>query len=346
MSYQARGEFDEGISVTTLENEMQDGYSSSALFGSPNGLRTWRLRMPTLAGGNLVPSVPNVHGEQVSREEYLWDLFMESKTSGSPFVFQSPRNGQFYLVRFADRQLSYAGMRVQIYSTGIELKQVRIGGVSVFDPGKLFPAARDAMAWFDQTQQVADTWTPKRGVVGLGPLTRSGDAIFGGATQNGLPVVRFNSTGTTGIVQSASMLGLAIRDLLIVLRINEATFGQTAGIISTSGGLQLLTGENGTTRFADVSLGSFYQFRLDGVERPASDQQAPMERFGVVHLRFSDPDEGFFMDDLRIGTIGGSPGTHAKMDVAEMVITNELLSVPSIRELVEHLAIRWGIPQP
>src|SRR6187399_2801168 len=64
---------------TTLTNDLSDGSRTSVLFGSNVGLRSWKLKLPTLAGTGVgVPYVTDINGASVPREQYLRSLFDEN----------------------------------------------------------------------------------------------------------------------------------------------------------------------------------------------------------------------------------------------------------------------------
>ena len=180
----------EAIKFNRLTNDLSNGYTSQVLFGSNTGLRTFTLKLPTLAHTDVLPNtVTDVSGATVSREEYLWNLFCYTKVTGQPFVFTSPRNGQYYLVRFADKELSYAKMRVKLYSTGVELKQVRVEGESVFQLPNAMATANLAF-WYNETEHSSPNWGDAKSA---SVAAATGDVIFDAGTQNGLNVIRFNS---------------------------------------------------------------------------------------------------------------------------------------------------------
>jgi hypothetical protein len=348
MSYRERGEWDETITVTELENDLSDGYYSQVLFGSNTGLRSWRLRLPTLAGLDVLPNtVTSVNGEQVSREQYLWDLFMETKVTGHPFVFQSPRTGQFYLVRFADSKLSYNGMRVQLYSTGIELKQVRIGGVSIYAPEALenvwlYSVGDDEFVFITWPNRASpETGFPKLEWV-------AGDVNTTVAGPNGTNVLRLNATGTDGILlmsgdSESGGMPPVIREAWVVMKVNEATFGRHSGVITGQTSNPILVGGDGTTKFFDFGYGDiFYQYSLNGVDYAESDQQAPMNAWGIVRVRHS-MGWNIAVDSLQIGQDRDFSGRYLKADIAAVLFSAQLLPKNVERELFEHLVVTYGI---
>lgn len=340
---------EESIRFTELENDLGDGYSSQVLYGANTGLRSWKLKLPTLAHTDVLPNtVTDVSGATVSREEYLWNLFCYTKVAGQPFVFTSPRNGQYYLVRFADKELSYAKMRVKLYSTGVELKQVRVAGESVFQLPNAMATANLAF-WYNETEHSSPNWGDAKSA---SVAAATGDVIFDAGTQNGLNVIRFNSVDVDGVMQfPAALFGNAGWDLFLVMKVRESAFSDTSAIVSQSGDhspnsdlpLYLLQGTSGTTKFADIGLTTL-EYRMNGVSYAAANRQAPMNTFGIVHLRSTlvtgAPIDGWLQLGQFFSSYGSYPG---KFDIGEIFLTNTLLTETKINSITEYLTVKWGI---
>jgi phage-related protein len=117
----------EEIEFQVLEAEYGDGYDDSALVGSSEGTRSWKLSYKVLPG-----SIGNVQGgvfSAQSRADWLWDFFVRHKAAGNKsFIINSPRDGRDYLAKFAEHKLSYEIFMTRLYSTGIQLKQRRERG--------------------------------------------------------------------------------------------------------------------------------------------------------------------------------------------------------------------------
>lgn len=115
--------------LTTIDNPLTDGYRSGILAGFNAGTRSWRFTLPTLASLTVVvPEVTGPNGETITRSEYVRALFDENK-QGTPFVLQWKSAN--YFVDFVDTSLSMQRMKVKLFSTGLQLKQRRIAGVTV-----------------------------------------------------------------------------------------------------------------------------------------------------------------------------------------------------------------------
>lgn len=336
---------EEGIEFSELRNDLGNGYRSQVLYGSNTGIRSWKLKLPTLAGSSLIsPAVTGINGETVSREQYVWDLFCETKVTGEPFVYQSQRNGQYYLVEFADKRLSYEKTKVQLYSTGVELQQVRVDGVSVFSPELIeSPDQYTPILWLigSNYNDGSSEWVASSS--GAYVISGSGDVDKETAVQNGQDVVRLSDTTNDGFVGDVAG-PLSFKEAFIVMKMREATFSNNCGVFTDSGaaGTQVLLGTSGGTKFQNPGLSATaFTYRKNGVEYAQSDLQAPMNTFGLVHVRYTT---GYSLTTgFQFGKNRTSAGTFAEMDLGEIICFTSLLSVADSRELTEHLIVKWGI---
>lgn len=123
------------IEFATIDNTLTDGYRAGILCGASAGVRSWKFTFPGLMGnlpGIIVPTMIDINGASVSREQALRALFVENKVTGQPFVYQDPQSGGTnYFVDFADEMLSMKRMRVKIYTSGVEIRQRRLSGVTL-----------------------------------------------------------------------------------------------------------------------------------------------------------------------------------------------------------------------
>src|SRR5687768_4151896 len=77
-----------GARVDLLHGDFGDGYRASALIGSPEGLRTWSVKISVLPDGS--EQAPLIDGK--TRAMYLWDFWFASKAAGNrPFWIEDPR---------------------------------------------------------------------------------------------------------------------------------------------------------------------------------------------------------------------------------------------------------------
>lgn len=321
----------ESIAFNTLRNDLGDGYRSQVLFGSNTGLRSWSLRLPTLASIDVLPNtVTGINGESVSREQYVWDLYCEQQVTGEPFVYTSPRNGQYYLVEFVDEKLTYEQARVKLYSTGLELRQVRISGETVFDVSKV----SGVWGWYKGALNSGTTWIPTTGSVNF---TATGDVIE--TTYNSKPILRFNSVSTDGRLSAPAATNVTVYDLFMVVKAREATFGQTSGFFTDNAAATanyIIYGLNGQANVTIIGT----DYEKNGVSDTAPPLPGPMEAWAVLHVQntsgntIARPQVG----QRDSGTTGG-----AEIDVGEVIVTNTQLSKATIREITESLMVKWGV---
>lgn len=329
----ATPEPNDSIEYATLDNDLSDGYRSSVLFGSNNGTRSWNLKVPTSASLDVLAStVTDPSGAAVSRNEYLRSLFAENKI-GEPFAFTDPVSGQYYLVDFEDTKISFDRMRIKLYSTGVTLKQRRMPGVTVFTPQRFSNVWGD---WDGPTAFSAGFWPPLAGgLVGLGV---NGDVTEVAAAQNGLAVKRFNSGAGSGYINTS--VDPTIYEAFFAVKINEATFSANGGLLTNDATTGLLAYAMGATKFANQAFGStVFEYRRDGILYPESNQIAPMNEWGIVHIRYKT---GAVLNNLQIGK-NGNTLSYTKMDLGEAILCTGLLSPRVGREITEYLAVKWGI---
>jgi len=333
-------DYTEDVEYTTLDNELADGYWSQILYGSEVGVRTFNLTLPTVTDSTN-DTVTGPYGETLTKRAYLRALHAYTVVEGKPFAVQSSENGQYYLVRFADRKLSLGRMMTKLYSTGLLLKQVRIDGVTIVDLNNIPGLTGHSVWWYNETGHGMN-WDavdkPTSGEYGV-DLVKTGDVVFSGNPQNGLNTVRFNGTLTTGKLLSTEEV--LWREIFIVMKIREATFGQTSVVLASDGVEDVLVGTNGTAKFAALPGGiGAYEYRLNGTLHESTDQQAPMNVFGIVHIQAAG---GLVGSYPLFGQSQGGAGSQAEIDIAEIFATSGVITRDIQREITEHFLVKWGI---
>lgn len=326
-------DYTEGLEYTTLENELSDGFWSQILYGSNTGVRSFSLTLPTVTDADA-DSVVGPYGEILSKRAYLRALHAYTVVDGRPFVIRSTENGQYYLVRFAERKLSLQRMLTKLYSTGLELKQVRLPGVTVFDPS-LSP--RLFGYWDSNTSFSGSNWAGTDGSAAVN-FAKSGDVADVSAEQNNNRIKRFNLTTNNGYINADLGAASTVYDIILVMKMRETTFSNDAAMFSNAPDAPYLTGDSATTKFTDPALDRFSYF-LNGVEYAASNMQAPMNRWGVVHFRNLDGWD--FADGFSIGNASGGGG-YPELDLGDVVIL-EKPDMQTVREITESLIIKWAI---
>ena len=193
--------------------------------------------------------------------------------------------------------------------------------------------------WIGNSSLAATNWTDNSGLYVM--TAGATDVVDVAANLNGHKIKRFSNTTNDGIVQRSG--GYAdIYEAFIVMKMREAAFSNAAGIFTGRGGAdpQVLLASSGTTKFANPSL-SGYTYRKNGVEYAQSDLQAPMNAWGIVHVRYTTGWE--FANGIQFGKDRTTAGTFAEMDVAEIVLCNQLLPTWMAREATEALIVKYGI---
>lgn len=329
-------DLDEGLMFDDFSNYMGSGYRTRTLYGSQAGNRDWQIGMPTLQGSTLSPAIESVHGGTTTFEKYVYELFHYNKTTGEPFVYQCPRTEQYYFAEFADDRLSYQRMLTKLYSTSLKIQQVRLPGISVFDPSNV----TELWAHYDPDDFTGTSWPDGTGN-GNNLPTVTGDVQHVANAKGGQKVVRMNAAADTGSLTST--LDVTAYDIIAVLKIRETTFSNYGGVVTGDVGTKALVGDNGETKFYRFAENEPYQYWMNGVEYDKLDMQAPMNTYGIVHLRFPN---GYAIANLQLGTDRDYTGRHAKVDYGDVMISNSIIPTNIISELVEHLATKFQINTP
>lgn len=316
-----------GIEFNEIRNDLGNGYRAQVLYGSDTGVRSWSISIPTLGGNDFpVPLVTGVNGETVTQEQYLWDLYCETRITGKPFVFICPRDGQYYLVDFMNTKLTHQKtFRADLYSAGIELGQVREVGETIFQPYLYaFNRGTGHDFVFSETGHNAGLSRWYDGVQGSEYFGTSGVTLSANP-QNGHNTARFSGAGT---LTSTSGMDQDVCDLIIALKIREATFTGADTLLSGS-----IVATNAGTKWQNPALTGF-EYRLNGLDYAVSDMQAPMNTWGVCHFRATEA------NPLPVGSFM-SMGAGLTADIGEMYITASPLPMSGARLLTEFLVTKW-----
>lgn len=318
-----------------------DGYFSQVLYGADTGLRRFSIPYDTLSGESARGTV-TIDGVEMTRARYIRDLFQRQKVDGRPFRILSPETNNYYLARFDESEQSITKKLQASYATQVNLIQVRIPGVTVFDPGQM----DGVLTWLDANQIAgatdgdplpAGSW-PDASDNGFDFSTGASTLWFEGI-QNDLPVVRLD--GAASVLTSGAASAI-ISEVFIVMKMRENTFSNIAGILTDQNTLAILVGENGLTTFYDFSATFDYlTYRKNGIEYAQDNQQAPMNQFGLVHVRATTPIT--FASAIQIGKDRNIAARWADADIAEVIIFDELQPLSTSRELASHLMDKWDI---
>lgn len=329
------------LNVERLKASFGSGYGATASVGPGSGLWGWELASDALpdaeAYGNLIQNLP--------RFQYYTNFFLDHTEGTAGDTFRVDFRGKQYHAGFSDDSIGGSMQTYDLFDmSGVKLEMRRRQGVFYNDDGSILVPyawirADKIVGLSDGDSMVTDGWT---GYAGTPDWTVASDGTAPtyetNETPNGGACVRLTDGDLT------SPVGIGIHDIFIVLRIREATFSVDRGVCGTAGADDLLEGENGTTKFKDLSL-TGVEYRKNGTLYTASTQQAPMNVFGVVHLRnttgtFDAPD-GMIIGQDPSGTAPGD------CDVAEVVIptisTDTQISDACAARITAGLKNRWGI---
>jgi hypothetical protein len=323
----------ESWKFTEYSNDLSDGYRSRRLVGADTGVKSWKLKAPTLAGLSVLPNtVTSIDNALVARLDYIRSLYAESKVSGTPFVYTSPINGQYYLVEFTgdDLTLDRVKATVQLYSTGIELKQVRIAGKTVFNPALI----SNLWGWYYGALNTG-VWIPHTGAVNL---TSSGDVIE--TTYNDLPILRLNSVASTGRLSAPASTNLNTYHVFMAVKAREATFSSQCGFWTDNEAATADYNLIGLNAQANMAMaGNFYV--KNGVSYTAPPLPGPMNTWAILHVQNTTGAQQ--LGRPQIGQRDSGTGGPAKIDVGEVLVFNNLISQMDVREITEYLTVKWAI---
>lgn len=102
------------------------GYRDDEVVFPP--LRACALSYPTLHRDAMIETEPDTF---VSRHDYLWNFYDARKSEGNkPFLMKSPKDGKWFLWRFADNKLSYELLDLYMATAGVKLEQANVRGVT------------------------------------------------------------------------------------------------------------------------------------------------------------------------------------------------------------------------
>jgi len=122
------------FSESFLSARYANGYREDVIVGSTSGLRGWRLTYSAL---HRHAYVELDNGAKVSRHDYVWNFFVESKSAGNqPFLIRDTDGGLFLCV-FSQDKLTYQQVDHFLSTSGLEVEQISIKGVAVNADGSV-----------------------------------------------------------------------------------------------------------------------------------------------------------------------------------------------------------------
>jgi hypothetical protein len=335
----------ESISFARIRNVLGDGFESSVLMGSATGLREWSLKFDLMSERRTF----TIEGRAQTIVEYLWDFYCEHQVSGEPFIIQSPKNNQFYLASFADEKLTLTKFTYKLWSTGLALRQRRVQNVTVFNT-----TLAGVWGWYEPSQaQSTGFWTDLSG--------NARDLQVNDLLVNHPTFTPNQLNGYGGVVWTSSKspfeitAPLTFHHAFLVAKFGGAAFpsngnqGDFPGLlsdktVSTAGGLALLLGSPGATRFFDNNYDSVLnvEYRKNGISFPESAAEAPMNSFAVIEYSLING-SGFNLGGIQLGQDRELTQRRGAWTIVEAIICDKAKSVQDRREITEYLLIKYNL---
>lgn len=323
---------------SVLEAQFGDGRSDGVRVGDAGGTQSFRLSAGVLpddaALGSLINGVP--------RFEYYYEFYKARMRAGNQ-AFAITHRGRKYHVKFETTDFSYEVFTADLFQAGIALRQARVQGIYYTDDGYAYDPTDVASLWGGWMPSgfvtISDLWN---GEIGSRVLNMVDDVEELSADQNGLNVLALSQTTNDGMLQNIA-IGTTIYDVMMVMKMREATFSNNCGILTGDGGSdpQCLLGSSGTTKFQDLSLGGTYSYRLNGTQYAANNQQAPMNEYGVVHIRYTT---GWNLaGGFQFGKNRTTGSTFAEANFGEIWMSSTALTAAEYTDLQRYLTIKWRI---
>lgn len=334
-------ETDFGAKFDELKNDFGDGFESARLIGSDEGLRSWSLAYDNVNNFN---EIYTLRGRNYGMADYLWNLFHYSTRTGEPFVILCPRTNQYYFARFAETSQSLKRKLANFYGASVNFIQRRIKGVSCFSIENC-GAARDYQSEFYSDDYVdADTvainWDSNFGGGLSVILGVEGSPTFQTNEQNNKPIVRLDGTDD----YFANDTDLTVFEAFIVCKYRGEEFTNFAGLLSgiDNSSQAPLVGTDGAAVFYNYDYGDEigFSYKFNGITYPQTNMVAPMDAFGLVHIRC---EAGFAFDGLQLGKDRSFAGRLGSWDIGQVVICTSLLSEEMSVETAAHLMRIWGL---
>jgi hypothetical protein len=161
-------------------------------------------------------------------------------------------------------------------------------------------------------------------------------------TLNSYPTVQFSSTTNDGrLLSQMAPSSAVIREIFVVMKMREATFSNYAGIITgpDTSISPPLVGDIGTTKFLDLSY-TGQEYRLDGTLYANNNMQAPMNAWGIVHLRYP---AGWGFIEVQFGKDRDFAGRFAEVDMAEVLMFSALQGDTAVEQIYEYLETKYAL---
>jgi hypothetical protein len=268
------------FSVERLSAKFGAGYRADASVGAGHELWGWEITSDCLtdddAYSDLIDGVPSF--------EYYANFIRDHTIGGESNIFVIDFRGKKYTAAFADNDFAGVMHTYDLFGlSGVRLEYARVAGVmydtdgSISQPWVLLLAESFTDAegtaetlWSDETTNNRDF------TLSGGPTLRRNDV-------HDLAAVRFDGSNDFG---SITFTGTRrFYDIFIVMKHRGATWGALNLKVLSDDTFTYLQGASGAANFTDLSLAN-YEYRKNGTLL-ADNGASPMNRFAVLHLRFT-----------------------------------------------------------
>lgn len=121
---------DTGLTAARLRADFGDGYEAGARIAGVKGLRSWSLTVDVLP--NIEDYIIITDAKWHTRAAYLYDFWRRHKLEKDSelFVMRDVLFGTKHLARFAEDNLSFGVLTEMLFSTGLEIIEQRVKGVT------------------------------------------------------------------------------------------------------------------------------------------------------------------------------------------------------------------------
>lgn len=316
---------------SVLSAEYGDGYKDTAIVGAVGGRKSFSLSAGVWPDSD---DQPLIDGETIF--EYYYEFFEARLDNGNePFIIEW--RDRKWLVDLAEPNHGIDVHTADLFTPhGIEVRMRRVSGLthcldgSVFDPLLLTPYfweryrnAQDFPATLPFPY--VNAWGGEFEANGRSLEAGSTDVIVAADAHGAHDAIRMSSSTNDGVMTTGSG-PVTIYDAWFVMKMREATFSNIAGILSgdvAPNNVALAGGGSGTTHFFNLAFGDGYSYEKNNVGFAESNQQAPMNVFGVVHIRSTS---GIALNNIQVGKDRDQSGRFAEADFLEIGLCSE--SVP------------------
>ena len=316
-----------------IHHEYGGAFRSNTLIGAASGNRKFVVPIRSLK--NYSTKTVTFRGREYTHADYVWALYYFNKRTGTPFVIQDERTQQYYLVEFDETDISLQRKLTAFYETTLNFVQVRIDDTTVFDVTKV-----DSLwGWYKDTNTsgaVLTEWQDSS--ANNNDLDANGvDIEAYDNIQNGRQVVKMNTISGDSYLTNTG--GATIYFALFVLKYHGATFANDSGILTSNVTTAGIIGDSSETKFYNVGH-SNYEYEKNGISYLQTNQQAPMNTFGVITARWQG---GITLADVQIGKDRDYSDRYAAISIGEIILCDELPRDDEIAEMVDYATTRWAI---